>query len=205
MRRSRFWTTLLQAATQQPADGSGDVDTGDLAVEPVALLRGDALDLMPSMVHGSVDCVVTSTPYWAMRVYKASRFVTWADGEVCPYGQEQTPEGFVRHTTELLHRLMPILSPHGSVWWNVMDTFNTRTQIRGNAAEALRAMQGHDKRAWAEHESRRYSAGHAYLKDGKQCQIPAQIASRASRLGYYVKSTITWAVVMRSRHLQVRR
>lgn len=157
------------------------------------LFEGDALDLIPRMAAGSVDCVVTSTPYWAMRVYKASHFVTWADGEVCPYGHEQTPEGFIRHTTELLYRLMPVLADHGSIWWNVMDTFNTRTQIRGNAAEALRAMQGHDRRAWAEHESRRYSAGHAYLKDGEQCQIPPQIAARASRLGYYVKSTITWA------------
>lgn len=157
------------------------------------LLEGDALDFIQRMPAASVDCVVTSTPYWAMRVYKASHFVSWADGEVCPYGHEQTPEGFVRHTTELLYRLMPVLADHGSIWWNVMDTFNTRTQIRGNAAEALRAMQGHDRRAWAEHESRRYSAGHAYLKDGEQCQIPAQIAARASRLGYYVKSTITWA------------
>lgn len=193
VRRSQVLDYLLQAAAQQPATGSRNVDAADPAVAPVTLLQGDARDLMATLAPGSVDCVVTSTPYWAMRVYKASQFITWADGEVCPYGHEQTPEGFVRHTTELLHRLMPVLSAHGSVWWNVMDTFNTRTQIRGNAAEALRAMQGLDKRAWAEHESRRYSAGHSYLKDGEQCQIPAQIASRASRLGYYVKSTITWA------------
>lgn len=160
---------------------------------PVELFEGNALDLLGRVPPGSVDCVVTSTPYWAMRIYRASHFVTWADGEVCPYGHEQTPEGFIRHTTQLLHLLHPAMADHGSLWWNVMDTFNTRTQIRGNAAEALRAMQGHDRRAWAEHESRRYSAGHVYLKDGEQCQIPAQIASRASRLGYYVKSTITWA------------
>ncbi len=193
VRRSQVLDHLLRPTTEPPTAASVDAGSEDLATEPVVLLRGNALDLMPAMIPGSVGCVVTSTPYWAMRVYKASQFVTWADGEVCPYGHEQTPEGFVRHTTELLHRLMPILAPHGSVWWNVMDTFNTRTQIRGNAAEALRAMQGHDKRTWAEHESRRYSAGHSYLKDGEQCQIPAQIASRASRLGYYVKSTITWA------------
>lgn len=74
-----------------------------------------------------------------------------------------------------------------------MDTYNTRTQIRGNAAEALRAMQGKDDRAWADHESRRYSAGHSFLKDGEQALIPMQVADRASRLGYYVKSVVTWA------------
>lgn len=190
VRRSQVLDYLF---SPRPEVGPRGESVGLADRQEFELFEGDALDLIPRMAAGSVDCVVTSTPYWAMRVYKASHFVTWADGEVCPYGHEQTPEGFIRHTTELLYRLMPVLADHGSIWWNVMDTFNTRTQIRGNAAEALRAMQGHDRRAWAEHESRRYSAGHAYLKDGEQCQIPPQIAARASRLGYYVKSTITWA------------
>lgn len=190
LRRSQVLDYLFSPQAEAESFSAPVSLTDDQTFE---LFEGNALDLLPQMPAGSVDCVVTSTPYWAMRVYKGSHFVTWADGEVCPYGHEQTPEGFVRHTTELLYRLRPVLADHGSIWWNVMDTFNTRTQIRGNAAEALRAMQGHDRRAWAEHESRRYSAGHAYLKDGEQCQIPAQIAARASRLGYYVKSTITWA------------
>jgi hypothetical protein len=54
-------------------------------------------------------------------------------------------------------------------------------------------MQGKDKRSWSEHECRRYSAGHSYLKDGEQCLIPSQVAERASRMGLYVKSIITWA------------
>ncbi|MGY1792786.1 DNA-methyltransferase [Geodermatophilus sp. SYSU D00525] len=158
-----------------------------------SLHKGNTLDLLRRLPAASVDCVVTSTPYWAMRIYKDSHFVRWADGEECPYGHEQTPEGFARHTTQLLYELLPSLANTASVWWNVMDSYNTRTQIRGNAAEALRAMQGHDKRSWADHECRRYSAGHAYLKDGEQCLIPGMIAERASRIGYYVKSVITWA------------
>jgi hypothetical protein len=142
---------------------------------------------------GSVQCVVTSTPYWALRLYDEPQYVTWADGECCPLGHEQTPEGFVRHSVEVLYRLMPVLAQDASVWWNVMDTFNTGTPIRGSAVEALRAMQGKDARGWGDHDCRRYSAGHAYLKDGEQCLIPAQIALRASRLGYFVKSITTWA------------
>ncbi len=100
----------------------------------------------------------------------------------------------MRHTTEILHSLSRVLTQDGSIWWNVMDTFNTRTQIRGSAVEALRAMQGGENyKVWSEHEYRRYSAGHAYLKDGEQVGIPAMIAQRASRLGLFVKSTITWA------------
>lgn len=157
------------------------------------LTKGDAIEVIESLPKGSIKCVVTSTPYWALRIYKEPHYVSWSDGESCPYGHEQTPEGFVRHTTEILASLYDILDEEGSIWWNVMDTFNTRTQIRGNASEALRAMQGKDGRSWGDHECRRYSAGHSYLKDGEQCLIPSLIAERASRLGFYVKTVITWS------------
>jgi hypothetical protein len=128
-----------------------------------------------------------------MRIYEDSTSVSWADGECAVYGHEQTPEGFIRHTIQLLNSLRPLLSRDASVWWNIMDSYNTRTQIRGNAAEALRAMQGKDDRAWGDYDARRYSAGHSHLKDGEQCMIPHRIAERAGRVGYYVKSVITWA------------
>jgi DNA modification methylase len=157
------------------------------------LRAGSALDLLEQVEDKSVQCVVTSTPYWGMRVYEESTSVAWADGEICPYGHEQTPEGFLRHTTEILLALRRTVSMDGSIWWNLMDTFNTRTQIRGSAVEALRAMEGHDHREWADHAFRRYSAGHSHLKDGEQCLIPARVAERASRIGLYVKTAITWA------------
>lgn len=166
---------------------------GVLGSKRSVLLHDDVLHGLRELPSGSVQCVVTSTPYWALRVYKESFNANWSDGEICPFGHEQTPEGFLRHTTEVLSLLQRVLSDTGSIWWNIMDSFNTCTQIRGNAVEALRAMRGEDRRRWSEHECRRYSAGHAYLKDGEQCMIPALIAERASRMGFYVKSVITWA------------
>jgi len=157
------------------------------------LVEGNSLEVISRIPKGSISAVVTSTPYWAMRIYKESTFVEWADGEYCPFGHEQTPEGFIRHTCEILNSILPVLEEKGSVWWNIMDSYNTRTQVRGNAAEALRAMQGKDRKGWNDHECRRYSAGHSFLKDGEQCLIPSRIAERASRMGFYVKSIITWA------------
>lgn len=177
------------------------MDQGDESVErdyqlqdEYDLIHADCLSFLTRLPDASVNCVVTSTPYWAMRVYKEARPVAWADGDFAPYGHEQTPEAFVRHTVEIIHAISRVLAHDGSIWWNVMDTFNTRTQIRGNAVEALRAMQGGDNyKVWSQHEYRRYSAGHAYLKDGEQVGIPAMIAQRTSRLGLFIKSTITWA------------
>lgn len=171
-------------------EGAGTDETLELKDE--TLVEGCSLELIGRLPPASISCVVTSTPYWAMRLYEDMREVEWSDGERCPFGMEQTPEGFVRHSVEILARIMPALTDDGSVWWNLMDTYNTRTQIRGNASEALRAMQGKDSRSWSDHDCRRYSAGHSYLKDGEQCMIPFLIAERASRLGYYIKSVISW-------------
>lgn len=185
--RSRVIDHLERQAS--PPDARGHL-ANPLACE---MRQGNALDLLESVPSSSVQCVVTSTPYWGMRLYECSHDVTWVDGEHCAFGHEQTPEGFIRHTVQVLDALTRVLTDDGSIWWNVMDSFNTRTQVRGSALEALRAMEGKDGRKWSEHDVRRYSAGHSYLKDGEQCLIPALIAKRASAIGLYVKTVITWA------------
>ena len=167
-------------------------DKAAQVLNPNCLCNGDAREQIARIKDQSIQCVVTSTPYWAMRVYDEMVTTEWADGEKCVFGLEQTPEGFIRHSVEILYRLYSKMKADGSVWWNIADSFNTRTQIRGNAVEALRAMQGCDKRKWSDHIYKRYSAGHSFLKDGEQCMIPYRIAERASRIGYYVKSVISW-------------
>lgn len=183
--RSRIPSYLasVKAQSTSPLQLTGDVQ----------LLRGTVPDVLDRLMARSVSCIVTSSPYWGMRIYEDPVFVSWADGEKCAFGHEQTPEGFIRHSIEVLKSLRRVLKDDGSVWWNVMDTYNTRTQIRSSAVEALNAMKGMDQRSWNDHECRRYSAGHSFLKDGEVCHIPARIAERAARIGYYVKSIVTWA------------
>lgn len=187
--RSRVLDYLL--STREGADRSGGLTDG----QSWGLVHGSFLDVVETLPLGSVQCVVTSTPYWGMRIYKEAQLVRWADGEECAFGHEQTPDGFIRHTIEILHRLKPLLTESASVWWNLMDTYMTRTQIRGNAYEALQAMDGRNRAKWGDHTHHRYSAGHSYVKDGEQCGIPARVAERASRIGYFTKSIITWAKI----------
>ncbi|MGF6808362.1 DNA modification methylase [Paraburkholderia sp. Clong3] len=189
--RSKVLPYLERVVSLSPlvAHDVGEADRG----ARYRLCQGNALQLVNSISSASIQCIVTSTPYWAMRLYEDMQRVQWADGEYCAYGMEQTPEGFVRHSAEMILALSKVLTAVGSIWWNVMDTFNTRTQVRENAAEALRAMQGKETRGWKDYECRRYSAGHSFLKDGEQCLIPFSIAQRVSRMGLYVKSVISWA------------
>ncbi|MFQ3583188.1 MAG: hypothetical protein SNJ49_14970 [Chloracidobacterium sp.] len=182
--RSRIPSYLLSLPDGVPA---GTLAPGE---DDHVILRGDARTMIQQLCDESISCVVTSTPYWGMRLYEDAVETIWADGEVCVFGHEPTPEAFIRHSVELLYHLKRVMKKDGSIWWNLMDTYNTRTQIRTNAAEVLRAMKGKDSMSWKDHECRRYSAGHSFLFDGEQCMIPARVAERASRIGYYVKSII---------------
>ena len=191
--RSRIPRYLLDYASTPPSEIPG-LRRSQKQIDDVTLFVGNARDLLPLVERGSVQCVMTSSPYWGMRVYDNERNVRWADGESCPYGFEQTPEGFIRHTTELLLLIKPALSTKGSIWWNIMDTYNTRTPIRGNARERLDAMSEKpgSRKGWTEHSACRHSAGHMYLDDAELSSIPPRIAERASRIGYKLKSYVTW-------------
>lgn len=187
--RSHVPTYLLAARPALPTlvDLPADYQSPLLAV-------GDARDLLRGLPPRSVQCAVTSSPYWGMRVYDNVRDLLWADGEKCPYGFEQTPEGFIRHTVEMLHVLKPSMNHAGSVWWNLMDTYNTRTPIRQSSKAKLDAMGRHQDHAlgWTEHEAVRHSAGHMFLTDGELASIPTRVAERASRIGYRLKSLVIW-------------
>jgi DNA modification methylase len=191
--RSRIPRYLLEDASTPPSEIPG-LRRSAKKIEDVSLVVGNARDLLPLLDAGSVQCVVTSSPYWGMRVYDNERNVRWADGESCPYGFEQTPEEFIRHTIELLVLMKPAMTAEGSVWWNIMDTYNTRTPIRGSARERLDAMSEvpGSRKGWTEHGACRHSAGHMYLDDTELSSIPPRIAERASRVGYKLKSFITW-------------
>ena len=193
--RSMVPDYLLRAAsTQRDAKATGGPIQAPADPLSPTLVRGHAGDLVRRLEPGSIRCAVTSSPYWGMRLYDDPRVVQWGDGEHCSYGFEQTPEGFIRHTVELLYLLKPALTKDGSVWWNLMDTYNTRTPIRGSSREKLKAMGDDPEYAlgWTDHAACRHSAGHMYLADGELAMIPARVAQRASRIGYRVKSYITW-------------
>ena len=97
-------------------------------------IRGDCLDVLRAfpdsrfdsliqadsrhvpLADRSVQCVVTSPPYWKHRCYAGSQ------GEV-PFGQEPTVEGYVRTTMDVLREARRVLKDDGVVFWNVADTY----------------------------------------------------------------------------------
>ncbi|WP_020661351.1 DNA-methyltransferase [Amycolatopsis benzoatilytica] len=79
----------------------------------VVLYCGDAVDELSRVPAGSVDCVVTSPPYWGLRDYRVA-------GQL---GGEPTVAEYVAALAAVFDEVAPVLVPGGSVWLNLGDSY----------------------------------------------------------------------------------
>ncbi len=77
------------------------------------LLVGDVRELLPTLPASSVDCVITSPPYYRLRNY----------GEQDQIGLENSVTAWVDELRLVLRGLARVLKPTGSLWLNLGDSF----------------------------------------------------------------------------------
>lgn len=83
---------------------------------------GDALSVLKTLPEASVDCVVTSPPYWGLRDYGVA-------GQI---GMQQTPAAFVVALVEVFREARRVLVKSGAMWLNLGDSFvNAKGQAGG--------------------------------------------------------------------------
>lgn len=82
------------------------------------LLIGDALSRLKTLPSGSIDMVVTSPPYYRLRDYQA-------EGQL---GLEAHVTGWVEAIRAVMGELHRSLTPTGSVWLNLGDSYATHTR-----------------------------------------------------------------------------
>ncbi len=89
----------------------------DYQDESVAVIRHDARQL--PFEDGSVDLIVTSPPYFALRSYRDDG--EHYDGQI---GSEDTPDQFLDALDECMVEWGRVLKPSGSVWINLGDKYS---------------------------------------------------------------------------------
>lgn len=81
-----------------------------------ALVHGDSRDVLQNVPNESVDCVMTSPPYWGVREY---------DGE-STLGNEDDLREFIDNLLEIFSEIKRVLKPQGSFWLNLGDTYDDK-------------------------------------------------------------------------------
>lgn len=82
-------------------------------VMDVTLLIGNCRKVLPTMPSSSVQCCVTSPPYWGLRNY----------GVAGQLGLESTPEEYVANMVEVFREVQRILRDDGTLWLNLGDSY----------------------------------------------------------------------------------
>lgn len=84
--------------------------------DSITLHHGDALTIARSLPNESVNCIVTSPPYFNLRDY----------GIEGQYGNESTVDEYVTVMRELFHELRRVLADDGTLWLNLGDTYHNK-------------------------------------------------------------------------------
>jgi len=91
------------------------------------ILPGDALTTIASLPEESVDCVVTSPPYFRLRDYGVS-------GQL---GLEASVDAWVEELRAVVRALRRVLVPTGTIWLNLGDTYSTHPREGANPKSLL--------------------------------------------------------------------
>src|SRR5512146_1613123 len=86
------------------------------------LVMGNALHV--PLGDGTVQCVVTSPPYWGLRKYAGEQLTGFPDG-ACAFGLEPTIEQYVEHSILILREVRRVLRDDGVCWWNLGDSYSS--------------------------------------------------------------------------------
>lgn len=78
-------------------------------------LCGDSLAILQSIPDNSIDCCMTSPPYWNKRQY--------ANGGI---GLEATYQEYIDNLVAIFMEVHRVLKPTGSFWLNIGDTYHNK-------------------------------------------------------------------------------
>lgn len=165
---------------------------GDGASGKVAVIRGDARAL--PLPDASVDLIVTSPPYWALRSY--------TDGGAHYAGQigaEPTPAAYVDALIGCTREWVRVLKPTGSLWINLGDKYTTgggHTSPGSTPSPLLHSMGTSDEDQRAGHA--RHYGGTVRTPDGFRPKsligLPWRYALRAvDDLGLILRAEVIWS------------
>lgn len=137
---------------------------------------GDCRKLLQAMPDESVDCIVTSPPYWGLRDYGVA-------GQI---GMETTLAGHLQIMVEVFREARRVLKKGGTCWINYGDCYATSPNGR-SAADTKAA--GNDDRTFRD---KPFSTIQGTMKPKDLCMIPNRLAIALQDDGWWVRSEIIW-------------
>ena len=142
----------------------------------VSLINGNALNI--PLADKSVQCVVTSPPYYGLRNYEV-------DGQL---GLEKTPEEYVNNLVIIFREVKRVLRDDGTVWLNLGDSYNG-SGGPGSQYDTKSAKKYKGEFTKFDNPNKNING----LKPKDLIGIPWRVALALQADGWYLRSDIIWS------------
>ena len=139
----------------------------------IDFLQGDVFDNIKKLDDNSIDCVVTSPPYWGLRDY----------GVPGQLGLEPTYQEHIQNIVELFRAMKPKLKDSSTIWLNYGDSY--AATVNGTKAKDIK----NDDRKFVD---KPFSTIQGSIKPKDLVMIPNRIAIALQNDGWWIRSEIIW-------------
>ncbi len=141
-------------------------------IEKNTIINGNSLEVLKSLPDNSIDCCVTSPPYYALRDYGC-------DGQI---GLEETPEKYIESLCDVFSEVRRVLTPEGTLWLNIGDSYNGNKVGNTEVVKNKKVSESNDfhKKLWSG------------AKPKDLIGIPWMLAFALRSQGWYLRQDIIW-------------
>ena len=136
------------------------------------ILSGNALSALTGLADRSINCCVTSPPYWGLRDY----------GVPGQLGLEKTPEEYTARMVEIFREVRRVLRDDGTLWLNLGDSYNGSGGAGGD----------YNKGGLKEGQPKYGRKFTDILKPKDLVGIPWRVAFALQADGWYLRQDIIW-------------
>lgn len=143
------------------------------------IYRGDCREQLKRLPDNSVDCCITSPPYYGLRDYGV-------DNQI---GLEETPEQYIDELVSIFRDVKRVLKDDGTLWVNIGDTYNASsyhkdTKAVGNSKKQLSNVGSYDNVVNRPMDKN--------CKPKDLIGIPWMLAFALRADGFYLRQDIIW-------------
>ncbi len=144
--------------------------------EFATIYHGDCREILKQLADGSVNCCVTSPPYFALRDYGV-------DGQI---GLEQTPSDYVAEMVKVFREVKRVLRDDGTLWLNIGDSYANNGNLQPHSGQR----KNRDQTAMGFNRSNIRFEG---MKQKDLVGIPWMLAFALRADGWYLRQDIIWS------------
>lgn len=159
--------------------------------ETVKLYLGDVREVLRRLPPKSVQCCITSPPYWGLRDYGVDGQLGSEPSPDCgTQGQAQCGRCFVCTMVAVFRGVRRVLRDDGTLWLNLGDTYANTGACGGGSPVGQRDYRETDRTR--QEQMKRTRDDYAGLRSGNLVGIPWRVAMALQADGWVLRQDIIW-------------